>query len=149
MKLPISIMMLPVIGLSACAMVLDGPYQNVVVKTMVGEQDVAGAVCTLTNDKGVWQAIAPSAVTVRRSYDDLNVRCDAPGYVANAGSVPSSTRSLILGNVIAGGLIGTGIDIGVGSGYSYPSPIIVKLQSTRTRIVDSYERRERIGIIRQ
>ena len=131
MRLRTAMLMLPLAGLTGCATVLDGPYQNLVVKTVSGERDIAGAVCTLSNDKGRWQAIAPGAVTVRRSYDDLNIRCEYGGYVANAGSAPSSARSLVLGNIIVGGLIGTGIDVGVGSAYEYPSPIVVNLQPNR------------------
>ena len=141
MRLPIVILLMPLVGLGACATVLDGPYQNIVVKTKSGDRDLAGAACTLTNDKGTWQTVAPSAITVRRSYDDLNVRCEYLGYVPNAGSAPSTPRSLLLGNIILGGLIGTGIDVGVGSAYDYPSPIIVNLQPAMAASLERFDRR--------
>jgi hypothetical protein len=134
MRFPVAILMLPLIGLGACASVLDGRYQNVVVKTVSGERDVAGAVCTLENNKGSWQAISPGAVTVHRGYDDLNVRCEAGGYVANAGSAPSVSKDLWWGNVVIGGILGAALDIGDGAAYDYPSPIIVNLQPVSSRV---------------
>jgi hypothetical protein len=129
MRFPVAIFVLPLLGLCSCALIFDGPGQNVEVKTVSGERDVAGAVCTLENSKGTWQTISPGAVTVHRGYGDLNVRCERGGYVANGGSVPSASKDLWWGNVIFGGLVGAAIDVGVGSAYDYPSPIVVNLQS--------------------
>lgn len=128
MRLPVAILLLPVLSLGACATVLDGWSQNVVVKTKSGGRDVAGASCTLSNNKGTWYVTSPGAVSVHRSFDDLNVRCEYGGYVPNAGSAPSTAKSLVLGNVVIGGLLGTALDVGDGSAYDYPSPIIVNLQ---------------------
>lgn len=113
---------------------VDGRYQSVVVKTVSGERDVAGAVCTLENNKGTWQTISPGAVTVHRAYDDLNVRCEAGGYVTNAGSAPSVSKDLWWGNVVIGGVLGAALDIGDGAAYDYPSPIIVNLQPATARV---------------
>jgi hypothetical protein len=138
MRLPIGIVLLSLLGLGACASVLDGWSQNVVVKTQSGGRDVGGASCTLSNNKGTWYVTSPGSVNVHRSFDDLNVRCEYGGYVPNAGSAPSTTKSLFLGNVIIGWLPGAALDVGDGSAYDYPSPIIVNLQPAGGRLAESY-----------
>jgi hypothetical protein len=52
---------------------------------------VAGAKCTLTNDKGDWSTTAPDTVKVLRSAGDLTIVCSKEGYnahtlVVSAGS---------------------------------------------------------------
>jgi hypothetical protein len=118
------------LGLGACASVLDGSSQNLVVKTKSGARDVAGALCTLSNNKGTWYVTSPGLVTVHRGADNLNVRCEYPGFVPNAGSAPSTPRDLVYGNLLIGGVLGAALDVGDGSAYDYPSPIIVNLQPT-------------------
>jgi len=114
--------------LSGCASIIDGSSQSLSVKTISDQGDVGGAQCTLTNDKGEWYVTTPGTVTVHRSYNDLNVRCSRQGYIPNVGSAPSSTRGMAFGNIIFGGLIGAGVDMGTGAAYDYPSPIIMRLQ---------------------
>lgn len=113
--------------LGGCASIIDGSSQSLSVKAISDAGDVAGAQCTLTNDKGQWYVTTPGTVTVHRSYDDLNVRCAEAGYLPNVGSVPSSTKGLAFGNILFGGLIGAGVDMGTGAAYDYPSPIIIRL----------------------
>jgi hypothetical protein len=136
MRLPVGIVLLPLLGMGACASLLDGWSQNVVVKTKSGTRDVAGALCTLSNNKGTWYVTSPGSVTVHRAADDLNVRCEYPGYVANAGSAPSTSSDLVYGNLIVGGILGAAIDVGDGSAYDYPSPIIVNLQPAAGSLVE-------------
>lgn len=121
-------MVLGLISLGGCASIVDGSSQSLSVKTMTNFDDVAGARCTLANSKGVWYVTTPGTVTVHRAYGDMNVNCSKPGYVANVSSVPSSTRGMAFGNILFGGLIGAGVDMGTGAAYDYPSPIIVPLQ---------------------
>ncbi|WP_086380713.1 hypothetical protein [Caballeronia sordidicola] len=42
---------------SGCASIIGGSSQSVSVQTTKGETMVAGAMCTLTNDKGTWFAM--------------------------------------------------------------------------------------------
>jgi hypothetical protein len=136
MRLPVGIVLLTLLGLGACASVLNGASQNLVVKTKSGMRDVAGASCTLSNNKGTWYVTSPGAVTVHRGADNLNVRCEYPGYIANAGSAPPTTGDLVFGNLIVGGVVGAAIDVGDGSAYDYPSPIIVNLQPATGSLVE-------------
>lgn len=115
-------------ALGGCASIVDGTDQTLAVKTMSGEYDIAGAQCTLTNNKGEWHVVTPGTVTIHRSYNDLNVRCAKDGFVPNVGSVPSGTRDIAFGNIFLGAVIGGAIDMGTGAAYDYPSPIIMQLQ---------------------
>jgi hypothetical protein len=121
----------PLLALGACASILDGSSQSLSVKTVSSGNDVAGAQCSLTNDKGVWYVVSPGSVTVHRSYDPLNVKCEFNGYTPNTGAVPSGTKGLAFGNILFGGLIGAAVDVGTGSAYDYPNPIIVNLQPAK------------------
>ena len=121
--------------LSACALAVGGVDQNVAVKTVSGTQDIAGARCSLTNDKGSWFVTSPGSVRVHRSSDTLNVKCEAEGFTANAGSAPSGTKGIAFGNILSFGLLGGAIDIGTGAAYDYPSPIIVNLQPVRKTVL--------------
>jgi hypothetical protein len=123
---PLSVALL--LALSACAAILDGSDQIISVKARSGLTYLTGTQCKLTNNKGIWYVTAPDSVTVHRSYDDLNVKCEHDGYIANTGSAPSSTRGMAYGNIVFGGVIGAAVDMGTGSAYDYPSPIIVELQ---------------------
>jgi hypothetical protein len=115
--------------LTGCADMFDGTSQTLSIQTKTPTfQDVAGAQCQLSNNKGTWMTAAPGIVTVHRSYDPISVACSAPGYLVHAGSADSTTKNLVWGNLVFGGIIGAAVDIGTGAAYDYPSMIIVPLQ---------------------
>ena len=124
------------VALSGCASIIDGSTQVVSVKTIADGTDVAGAACTLRNNKGEWYLTTPGTVSVHRSYDDINVKCAKDGYIANVGTVSSSTRGMTFGNILFGGLIGAGVDMGTGAAYDYPSPIVVQLHPATTSALE-------------
>jgi uncharacterized protein YceK len=121
-----------VVGLGGCASIIDGSSQSLSVKTVAGGTDVAGSQCSLTNNKGTWFVTTPGTVTVHRSYDALNVKCEHEGFVANTASTDSSTKGMAFGNILFGGLIGAGVDMSTGAAYDYPNPIVVPLTSGKT-----------------
>ena len=127
MKRP-TVLLIGLLGLGGCASIIDGSSQSLSVKAVSDGVYVAGAQCTLVNNKGTWYVTTPGTVTVHRSYDELNVKCSKPGFIPNVGSVPSTTRNMALGNIFFGGLIGTSVDMGTGAAYDYPTPIVVQLQ---------------------
>jgi hypothetical protein len=116
------------IGLAGCATVFGGFSETVSVTAMSDGADVAGAQCELSNSRGTWRVTTPGLVTVHTSFDDLDIHCDYQGSTSNVGHVPASRRALVYGNVLLpGSLIATAVDIGSGSAFDYPSPIVVKL----------------------
>jgi hypothetical protein len=127
MKLPVLLSIL--VSLNGCAAMVAGSPQSLSVKAVSGQRDLPIARCTLLNDEGVWNVTAPGMVTVRRSNGDLNITCEADGYIPNAGSAPSGAKGLSFGNILFGGLLGVTND--------YPSPIIVNLQPVRATVIQS------------
>jgi hypothetical protein len=120
------------IALTGCASVFGGFSETVSVKATSDGADIAGAQCALSNSRGTWHVTTPALVTVHTSFDDLDIQCTYAAYVSNVGHVPASRRALVHGNVLLpGSLIATAVDIGSGSAFDYPSPIVVKLHPPR------------------
>jgi hypothetical protein len=114
--------------LTGCASIVSGHNQSLSVVAKNGNDDVIGARCSLTNDKGQWFATTPASVTVRRSYSAMAVDCTTERS-AGASSVKSNTKAMAFGNVLFGGVIGVGVDVATGAAYDYPDVITVLLSS--------------------
>ncbi len=122
--------MLPVLGMLAltnCASIVDGHNQSLSVKTVDNGTDVDGANCELTNDKGTWLVTTPGSVTVHRSYGALDVNCKKAGYQTGTTKAESTTKAMAFGNILFGGIIGTGVDMSTGAAYDYPALITVPI----------------------
>ncbi|WP_323144464.1 hypothetical protein [Massilia phyllosphaerae] len=107
-------------GLTGCASIVSGTSQVVSVETLHPSGNVAGASCKLENDKGVYYVTTPGTVTVHRAYGDMNVKCEKPGYDAGLATFKSSTKGMMAGNILFGGVIGAGVDASTGAAYDYP-----------------------------
>jgi len=107
--------------LSGCASIVSGANQSVSVDTPGCE----AASCQLTNSKGTWFVKTPGSVTVHRAYGNLAVVCSKEGFGSASSSVASSTKGMAFGNLLFGGVIGAGVDIGTGAAYDYPNLISV------------------------
>ncbi len=86
--------------------------------------------CKLTNDRGTWDAKAPSMVNVRKSGEDLNVVCKKEGMPDGLLKAISRAAGSMFGNIIIGGGIGAIIDHSSGKGYNYPDQLPVKMGET-------------------
>lgn len=111
---------------SGCATITTGQNQSLSVESRAKGTTVAGAACKLQNDKGTWFVTTPGSVTVNRSYSDIAVSCTHEKHEAGSVVVPSTTKAMVFGNVIIGGVIGAAVDIGTGSAYDYPTLISVE-----------------------
>ncbi len=106
---------------SGCASVTGSPNQSVSVQTRSqGGQEVPGAACELSNDKGKWFVTTPGSVTVHRSNEDMQVLCSKAGLEPGRAAVVSETKGAMFGNIILGGGIGAIIDHNSGAAYEYP-----------------------------
>lgn len=115
--------------LGGCASIVGGHDQPLSVAT----PGCQGAACELTNDKGKWYVpTTPGSVSVRRSYSDLLVACTREGAPPASASVKSTTKPLAFGNIIFGGIIGAGVDIGTGAAYDYPSEVSLPMDCRPT-----------------
>jgi uncharacterized protein YceK len=110
--------------LSSCASVTTGTNQSISINT---EPDKA-ATCELNNDKGTWYIPStPGSVIVHRAYSDLNIVCRKGEKTGNT-IVKSTTKGMAFGNILVGGIIGTGVDMSTGAAYDYPTAISVLLK---------------------
>jgi hypothetical protein len=120
----ISLATLSLSTLTGCASIVNGTNQPVSVST----GSVKGATCALQNNKGRWYiSSTPSSIVVNRSFDNLQIRCEKPGYKHGYKNVVSKTKAMAFGNVIFGGVVGAGIDMADGAAYDYPSDIYVPM----------------------
>lgn len=110
--------------LQGCASIVGGSTQVVSVDT----PGCPGARCELVNEKGRFFVPAtPGTVSVHRSYNNLQVTCSKEGAASTPISVASSTKAMAFGNILFGGVIGAGVDIGTGAAYDYPQLITVAM----------------------
>lgn len=112
---------------SGCASITTGHNQTLSVETRSQGTSVPDAKCQLTNDKGTWFVSTPGSVTVRRSFADMQVRCEKPGYGPAVAKSSSHTKAMVAGNVIFGGLIGAAVDVASGAAYDYDSLMTIEL----------------------
>jgi len=108
---------------SGCASIVSGHNQSLSVET----PGCTPANCQLTNTKGSWFVITPGTVVVHRAYGDLTVECKKDGVQPIARDIKSSTKGMAFGNILLGGVIGAGVDIGTGAAYDYPPVISIPL----------------------
>lgn len=115
--------------LAGCASVTGTRNQPVSVRsTCGGATQVSGAACKLTNDKGEWHVNStPASVTINRSYGDLAVDCEKPGFGSGTRVFSSAANDSVWGNILVGGIIGYAIDAGGGSGFDYPQQMTVEI----------------------
>ena len=106
--------------LSACASVVESNKQIISVDTPNCPQ----ARCTLVNNPGIYYiSQTPGTVIVNKSKSRLLIECTKDDLIQKA-YVDSRFEEMVAGNVIFGGLIGTGMDFGSGAAFNYPPAII-------------------------
>jgi len=114
------------LSLTGCASIVNGQNQSISLEARAESgQPVTGAICKLSNDKGEWFVTTPGSTTVRRSYENLGVRCDKDAHEPGLASVKSLTKGMAYGNILFGGVIGAGVDISTGAAYDYPPLLTV------------------------
>ena len=111
------------LAVSGCATIIEGTTQPVSVSSTPEE----GAQCTLANSQGTWYVTTPGSTTVHKTKTDLHVTCTKSGFQPGQVVAVSHFGATTAANVIAGGLVGVGVDAASGANYHYDSPIIVPL----------------------
>ena len=109
--------------LSGCATIVNGTTQSISVQS----EPVQGAQCTLNNGVGTWYVVTPGSVTVHKSKTDITALCKKDGYADATQNIPARFNGATLGNVIAGGIVGIGVDAASGANYNYPALTMVSL----------------------
>lgn len=116
-------MALALLLLPSCATIVKGTTQTIAINT----PGVAGARCQLRSGAvGSIEVVTPATLTVEKSQESITVRCSKECYQDGAGVVTSFTEGMAAGNVIAGGVIGLGVDAATGAMNKYaPETVIV------------------------
>lgn len=117
-------------SLTGCASIVSGTNQVVSVETRSPAGKLDGATCKLQNDKGVYYVTTPGTVTVHRAYGDMNVTCDKAGIESGVATFKSSTKGMMAGNLLFGGVIGAGVDAASGAAYDYPALLQIMMNDS-------------------
>lgn len=110
-------------AVSGCATIIKGTSQDIAVTTAPSE----GADCVLTNSEGTWYLTTPGNAHVHKTKNDITISCKKTGYQDVTQTIPSHFNGATAGNILAGGLIGIGVDAASGANYSYPETTEVSL----------------------
>src|SRR4029079_19670322 len=109
--------------LPSCATIVKGTTQTIAINT----PGVAGARCTLRSGVvGSVAVVTPATLTVEKSQESITVHYAKPCLHYDAGIVSSFSEGMAAGNIIAGGVIGLGVDAATGAMNKYaPATIVV------------------------
>jgi hypothetical protein len=69
----------------------------------------------------------PGNTTVHKTKNDLDVVCKKDGFKEAHTTIPSHFNGATAGNILAGGVIGLGIDAATGANYNYPTEFAVTM----------------------
>jgi hypothetical protein len=118
-------------ALGGCASVTRGTTENISISSTP-----SGAEATITGLDVPTACVTPCAVTAKRNAD-ISVAFAKLGYepqvVELTKEVPGAGAAGFAGNILAGGLIGMGVDAYNGAAQDHkPNPVIVTLQPKGT-----------------
>ena len=109
--------------LPGCATIIKGTKEAIAVTT----PPTTGAKCMLKNSEGVWYLTTPGNAVVQKTKNQLHVTCKKEGFEDASKIIEPDFNGVTFGNVIAGGLIGVGVDAASGANYQYPQAIEVPM----------------------
>ncbi len=121
------VLLFGLLGLSACASIVSGTTQSVLVNT-----EPTQASCTLTRDGTVIAVLNPTphSVKLEKSKNAVFIECSKDGFFDQSAVLDSSFQGMTFGNIIFGGIIGVGVDAASGAMNKYPESITVLLSPT-------------------
>ncbi len=104
------------VAAGGCASIVKGTTQSVALNT----PGVPGAQCTLVSEGiGTKTVATPATLVLDKSQHNIAVTCKKECYQDGVGIISSSTEGMAAGNIIAGGVIGLGIDAATGAMNKY------------------------------
>ena len=112
----IAVVLVASVGVAGCATIVKGTTQSVALET----PGAPGAKCTLTSSSvGSMTLITPASVVLQKGSESVRVVCTKECYDDGIGLITSGTEAMAAGNIIAGGVIGLGIDAASGAMNKY------------------------------
>ena len=116
------------VAMSGCASIVKGTSQTIAITS----PPTTGANCVLSSVQGNWTVVTPGAVTVQRSKEDIQIRCNKTGWQEAFNVIPSNFEGWTIGNILLGGVIGLGVDAATGAINQYPHAFQVPMQPIST-----------------
>lgn len=113
--------------LGGCASVTRGTTENISIASTP-----SGAEATISGLEVPTTCTTPCAIVAKRSAD-ISISLAKPGYrtevVTLTKEIPAAGAAGFAGNVLAGGLIGMGVDAATGAAQDHkPNPVIMTLK---------------------
>lgn len=96
------------VALCGCGSIINGTTQKVPITT-----NPTGAVVTATGGDATANATSPCTLKLKRKHDHM-ITVELPGYKPQSVQLQSVVSGAVAGNILAGGLIGWGIDAASG-----------------------------------
>jgi hypothetical protein len=118
---------------TGCATIMEGSDQAINVNT-VNCEEYGMVVCTLSNKDGASTISVPATANVEKTKGALTVSCESKerddrGPKATGRKViDSQYEAMNAGNILAGGIIGMGVDAATGAMWKYPSTVVVPMR---------------------
>lgn len=103
--------------LTGCSTIIAGRTQTITIQT-----NPPGAACEFTQNGKIIGSVnpTPGALMVTKTKHDISVLCKKDGYQETTDYLESGTEGATFANIIAGGVIGWGIDSASGADNKYP-----------------------------
>ncbi len=123
-----SLLVMSTLAFAGCSTIVNGTNQAVKFNT----GSVNAAKCTVTggSDNAVnIDFVSPAEISIPRSKKALNIKCNKAGYAETTKTVNSKLEGSTGGNILAGGVIGVGVDALTGAMYKYPGTISIIMES--------------------
>ena len=112
--------------LSGCASIVGDHTQPIsVFAVCAGSAAPVEAGCVLENDKSRKSITSPSTGAIARSNSDLTIQCTLGNSKRGRVVLSSKGDEKILGNLVAGGIVGAFVDVGTGAAFNYPNRVTV------------------------
>ncbi len=113
--------------LGGCASVTRGTTENISIATTP-----SGAEATISGLDVPTTCLTPCAIVAKRSAD-ISITLAKPGYqtevVTLTKEIPATGAAGFAGNILAGGLIGMGVDAATGAAQDHkPNPVVMTLK---------------------
>lgn len=125
--LKLALLAAPLLLQIGCASITGSRNQPISVTTTHEGKPIAGAFCTLVNDKGTFYVNTPGTVTVLKAYGDMSATCKKEESHVGVFVFQSANEGAVWGNILAGGLIGYAVDASTGAGFSYPPTLNIEM----------------------
>jgi hypothetical protein len=140
----IALLVTPMLALG-CASIMEGKTQSVSFNS-----EPAGAQILIN---GLPMGVTPATITIKKSdYDNANVLFKKEGYQDQQATLHTKVTGWFWGNIITGGLLGSGTDAISGAMWEYsPDKYFVTMPPVKASIGETarldYENRVRIYIL--